>query len=461
MKNIYVKDIINLCHGQMLIGNELEKCNDFSKDTRTIKEGETYIGIKGENFDGNKFYKEAFAKGAKVCILESCDLTEEEKLLYHDKTIVIVQDSIETLKTLASYKRSMYDIPVIAVTGSVGKTSTKDIIANVLNQKYNVLKTEKNLNNHIGLPLTILKLKNHDCLVVEMGMNHFKEISKLTAIARPTIAIITNIGTAHIGNLGSRENILKAKLEILEGLSPEGKLIINNDNDLLNEYYNHSKIKDKIITIGIHNPSQYQATNIKETEFNSTFNIKNTNIEVPIPGIAFIYNSLVAYATGKELNLTDEQISKGIKTFTLSENRMSRSTNKRGVTIIDDSYNASYDSVKSSVEQLSKSHNKRKIIVLGDMLELGEYSEKIHYQTGKLITSDKIDILLTLGNLSHNIDKGALSNNFPQSHIHHFNNAQELLTYLNKELTNDDIILLKGSHAMGLTKIAESLKNLQ
>ena len=461
MKNIYVKDIINLCHGQMLIGNELEKCNDFSKDTRTIKEGEVYVGIKGENFDGNKFYKEALAKGAKVCILEECDLTEEEKLLYHDKTIVIVNDSIETLKTLASYKRSMYDIPVIAVTGSVGKTSTKDIIANVLSQKYNVLKTEKNLNNHIGLPLTILKLKDHDCLVVEMGMNHFKEISKLTAIARPTIAVITNIGTAHIGNLGSRENILKAKLEILEGLSPDGKLIINNDNDLLNEYYDRSKIKDRIITIGINNESRYQATNIEESELDSNFDIGSTHIEVPVPGEVFIYNSLVAYATAKELDLTDEQIKEGIKTFTLSANRMSRSINKRGVTIIDDSYNASYDSVKSSIDLLAKSHNTRKIIVLGDMLELGQYSEEIHYRTGKLITSDKIDILITLGTLSKDIDKGALSNNFPQDNIHHFNNSQELLTFLDNELVKDDIILLKGSHAMGLTAIADNLKKLQ
>ena len=233
MKNnkIYVKDIIDKCGGRLLVGDDNLELESFSKDTRTIKEKDVYLGIKGEVFDGNKFYEDAFSKKASCCILDNVDNIDLTK--YKNKTIVAVDDTIKCIQELAKYKRSLYNIPVIAITGSVGKTSTKDIVYQVVSSKYKTLKTEGNENNHIGLPLTILKLKDHEALIVEMGMNHFKEISLLTNIAKPNIAIITNIGTAHIGNLGSRENILKAKLEITESLTKDNTLIINNDNDLI------------------------------------------------------------------------------------------------------------------------------------------------------------------------------------------------------------------------------------
>ena len=181
----------------------------FSKDTRVIGENEFFVAIKGENFDGNDFVLEALNKGAIGAIMDKKDISED--IINLGKPIILVKDSIKALQQLAAYKRSLYNIPVIAITGSVGKTSTKDIIASVVSEKYKVLKTEGNLNNHIGLPLTILKLEDHEALVVEMGMNHFHEIELLSNIAKPTLAVITNVGTAHIGILGSRENILKAK----------------------------------------------------------------------------------------------------------------------------------------------------------------------------------------------------------------------------------------------------------
>ena len=213
--NIYVKDIVNVCNAKLVCGNLDLVCNNFSKDTRTILKDDVYVAIRGEKYDGNDYYEDAFLKGASVCILDKLDLDNFNYDKYSDKTVLLVNNTVECLQKIASYKRSLYDINVIAVTGSVGKTSTKDMIANVLKQKYRVLKTEGNNNNHIGLPLTILKLKDHEVLVVEMGMNHFDEIRLLSKIAKPNIAVITNIGTSHIGNLGSRENILKAKLEIL------------------------------------------------------------------------------------------------------------------------------------------------------------------------------------------------------------------------------------------------------
>ena len=246
---IYVRDIIEKFDGKLICGDINMLLDNFSHDTRTINKDDIYVGIKGEAFDGNKFYEDAFDKGAKCCILDNESLINKDK--YQDKTIILVEDSLKCIQKLAKYKRSLYNIPVIGITGSVGKTSTKDMISSVLETKYKVLKTIGNNNNHIGLPFTILRLKDEEIMVLEMGMNNFKEISFLTNIAKPTIGVITNIGTAHIGNLGSRENIMKAKLEIIEGLN--GPLIINNDNDMLNKNLEYIKSLNPTITIGIEN----------------------------------------------------------------------------------------------------------------------------------------------------------------------------------------------------------------
>jgi len=308
--DIKVKDIVEQCNGKLIFGDEETVCNDFSRDTRTIKKGDVYVGIKGDNFDGSSFFEQALENGAKVCILQGIEVSERIKEQYADRCIVIVDDTIKALQQIAAYKRSLYDIPVIAITGSVGKTSTKDIVASVVGTSYNMIKTEGNLNNHIGLPLTILRLKNHDALVVEMGMSNLGEISTLSKIAKPTIAIITNVGTAHIGNLGSRENILKAKLEIIDGLKDGGTLIINNDNDMLNKWYSSYNGNMKVFTYGINNSSEISAEQIDIKENSSSFVIKcadencgynNSKVDVPIGGEHFVYNSLCAVSVGKNL----------------------------------------------------------------------------------------------------------------------------------------------------------------
>ncbi len=222
MEELTVKDIVKACDARLLCGDEDTKISSFSKDTRTIKPEDIYVGIKGENFDGNVFCKQALDLGAIGCITDG-DIDYSILKNYESKVIIQVKDSVLALQNLANYRRKQYNIPIVAVTGSVGKTSTKDIIASVVSKKYNVLKTQGNLNNQIGLPLTLLNLKDHTAVVVELGMEHAGEISNLSKIAEPTLAVITNIGTSHIGNLGSRENILKAKLEILEGLRENRK----------------------------------------------------------------------------------------------------------------------------------------------------------------------------------------------------------------------------------------------
>ena len=231
-----VKDILKVTNGQLIIGKEEEIVTSFERDSREVKQDDTYLGIKGETINGSIFFEEAFKKGAKGAILQNIEITNEQKENYNNKFIIVVEDTVKAMQQIATYKRSLYDIPVVAITGSVGKTSTKDMVYSVLSMQFNTLKTQGNYNNHIGVPLTIFQLKDQEMLTIEMGMNHFGELSTLTKIAKPTVAVITNVGTAHIGNLGSRENILKAKLEILEGLDKDGYVVINNDNDLLHNY---------------------------------------------------------------------------------------------------------------------------------------------------------------------------------------------------------------------------------
>ena len=372
MKKIKVKDILEITKGTLICGNIEEICDKYSKDSRKIEKGDVYIGLKGENFDGSMFYKQALENGATVAIIQEVEITKEEIEELKDKTIIKVKDTLQALYDIAKYKRNLYKIPVIAVTGSVGKTSTKDIIANVVSQKYETLKTIGNNNNNIGLPFTILRLKDEEAMVLEMGMNHFNEISLLSDIAKPNICIITNIGTSHIGNLGSRENILKAKLEILEG-SENPTVIINNDNDLLHKWYEENKHKYKIITYGIKEKSDFNATDIKLLKDNSRFKceIENNQIEinVPVGGEHFILNSLCAVCVGKELNIKEDKIKNGIETFELTKKRMQIENTKKGIKIINDAYNASFESMQATLQYLSQFKQNRKIAVLGDMLE--------------------------------------------------------------------------------------------
>ena len=455
-----IKDVLNACDGKLIWGEETMFCETFSHDTRTIQAGDVYIGIKGENFDGNKFYEQALEKGAKVCILQDVFFAEEIKEKYADRAIILVEDTIKALQQIATYKRSLYDIPVIAITGSVGKTSTKDMVASVVGTSYRVLKTQGNLNNHIGVPMTILGLKDQEALVVEMGMNHLGEISVLSKIAMPTIAIITNVGTAHIGNLGSRENILKAKLEILEGLSSRGVLIVNNDNDLLHHWKESQKGRN-IVTYGEENLSDWMACDVvlqqQESKFTLVENGEKMKITVPVPGNHFVYNALCAIAVGKILRIPMEKIKEGIEHFELSQNRM-EILQKGDVTIVNDSYNANFDSMKAAIESIAKMKGKRKIAVLGDMLELGDFSEVLHYQVGMEVAKNKIDILVTVGNEAQNIVRGALEEGVLPSQVHLFENNLQAISYLKKELKKQDVVLIKASNGMKFIEIVDSLK---
>ena len=463
MNKIFVKDVINLCKGKIIFGKEDETIEDIVRDTREVKKGDTYIGFKGEKNDGNLMYEQALKNGAKICLLQKSSIEnsidiEKIKKEYNNSTIILVEDTTKTLQQIATLKRNMYNIPVVGITGSVGKTSTKDIVASVMSKKFNVLKTLGNYNNQIGLPLTILRLKDENAMVIEMGMNQLREISNLTKIAKPTVAVITNVGTAHIGNLGSRENILKAKLEILEGLEENGILVINNDNDMLNKWNRENKNKSfKVITFGMENKSDIMPYDVQLSENGSTYKIdiegKTYIVNISVGGNHFVLNSLCAIAIGRIFNIKMEDILDGIANFELTKRRMQVEKNKQGITIINDCYNANYDSMKAGIEYLAKINAKNKIAVLGDMLELGNFAKELHERVGKEVAKNNIDVLITVGDLSKYIASEAERMGLSDKNIFCYKTNKEAIKKIKEISKEGDAILLKASNGLNFQEI--------
>ena len=457
MKNLTVEDILKVTKGELIIGNEKLECENFSRDTRNIQKGDTYVAIKGENFDGNIFWKDAFKSGADCVIVQDIEFSNEELKEFDNKTIIKVADTMQALYEIASYKRKINNIPVVAITGSVGKTSTKDMVASVVSQKYKTLKTIGNNNNNIGLPFTILRLKDEEIMILEMGMNHFGEIHLLSKIAKPNICVITNIGTSHIGNLGSKENILKAKLEILDG-ADNPTIIINNDDELLHKWYLENKNSRKIITYGIENKSDIMAEDMILEQEKSTYkcNIdgKEIDVEVPIAGRHFVLNSLCATTVGITLNIDSRKIINGIKNVELTKKRMDiKEIN--GIKVINDAYNASPEAMKASLNYLSSFKDNRKIAVLGDMFELGEYAEKLHRLVGEEVYKNNIDILVCAGENAKLIADEALENGMKKENIYYFEDKDEILEVLKNIVKTGDIVLFKASNGMKFYELAD------
>lgn len=453
-----VEEILDICNGTLLCGNTELLIESYSKDTRTIKSGDCYVGIKGESFDGNKFWKSALEKGACACILDSFEGALEDTANY---TIILVKDTVKALQDLATYVRETLDIPVVAVTGSVGKTSTKDMVAAVLSQKYKVLKSPGNLNGQIGLPLNILSYHDEDVMVLEMGMNDFNQIKNLSLIAKPTIGVITNIGTAHIGILGSRENILKAKLEILEGMNEDSSLVVNIDSDLLE---NLSIKNHPIVCCSILKKADYQAINIEvetgKTQFEVLYGNEKIKIVLPLMGEVFVSNALLAIAVGSLLNVSMEDIKLGLESLNIEQNHMKFLSLKNHITLIDDTYNSNFEALQSALKTLLKYPGKRHIAVLGDILELEKFSEEIHRKIGSLKEVLKLDALFLQGKDAKYIQEGALKNKVDPQKIFYFESQENLKRKLEKFLKEGDVVLLKASNGMHFNFIVDYLKNI-
>ena len=430
-----VKDLLLNCDCKLLNGNREVLINECFVDSSKVTVGSCFFGVKGKNTDGSLYYKEAMDNGAKVLVLSK--RYDYNFKGYEDRVVIIADDTLKVLKDLAAYKRSLFTGPVIGITGSVGKTSTKEMLSNVLNKNYKVLKTKGNENSQIGLPLTILRLTHEDVIILEMGMSKIGEMHNLSLIAKPDIAIITNVFDSHIGNLGSRENILKAKLEIIDGMN-NGTLIINNDNDMLEKVKEDIKPGINVMSFGINNKSNVMPCNITEG-MDTTFDIGDLKGFKTKGGKTLIYNVLASYLAAKLLGVSRSMIKKGINEFANEKHRLEIINLDDNVTLIDDSYNASYDSVKVALEYMNN-FEKKKIAVLGDILELGKESKRMHKKIGKLITDEVVDELITIGKHSKYIKREAQKNGIERKHNKHFKNEFKARAYIKKLLAKDSVI---------------------
>lgn len=454
MLNMTIKEIENTVRGT-LFNNDKEHntiISGISIDSRTLSKGELYIPIKGENFDGHDFIEQAMKKGAIAC------LTEKEENIRDNTNIILVNDTLIALHDLALYYRNKFNIPFVAITGSSGKTTTKDMLASVLNQKFNILKTQGNFNNEIGLPLTIFQLDNyHEMAIIEMGMSNLGEIKRLVNMVFPDIAIITNIGLTHIENLGSQENIFNAKKEIFDTLKEDQLALLNGDDDYL------SSIKDdifKVALVGIKGKKlNLKAKDIKRKENSISFTIEDENKKIEefhlnLPGIHNIYNCLFAIYIGKYYGLNYKEIQAGLNQFKPSKMRMDIFETGK-VKIINDVYNANPDSMKAALNALKDSgKNRRKIAVLGDMLEMGKWAEEAHYEIGKTISELKIDILIGVGQNAQFYKNGAISNGLSKNNAISFMSNNDAIAYLDSIIRDGDVILIKGSRGMKMEEIA-------
>ncbi len=453
MEAMYLSELVYAVQGDAINCINDVFIEGISTDSRKVKPGELFIPIIGENFDGHSFINNAIAAGA-VAVLS--DRYLDNKAIPYVK----VSNTEEAFINIAKHYRSKFNIPAIGITGSSGKTTTKEMVAAVLSQSFNVLKNKGNFNNTIGLPHTIMELdKNHEICVMEMGMNSFGEISKLTSIVKPDTAVITNIGTAHIEYLGNRKNILKAKLEIIENFTAQNTLIINGDDEMLKTINS----KDfAVMSFGLNKNNDIFAfdcvqINNEGTKFYVNIEDKSQLFYIPLIGSHNIYNSLCAIAIGIQMGIKIEKIKLGLSNFKPPEMRMESFTSKDGTIIINDAYNANPESMKAAIETLSSVRSKsRKILVLGDMLELGDYADNEHYKVGSYAALNDMDILVTIGKKSKLIQKGALDNGIKKAF--HFDNNQSALGYLNEEVRPFDTILIKGSRAGKMEEIAYFLR---
>ncbi len=421
------------------------------RSTEDYLKNSLFIAIKGEKFNGHDFVLSTYEFGCVCCIVDENIET--------NKPLIIVNDTRKSLLSLAKYYKSLFSITTIAITGSSGKTTTKDTVYDVLNQKYNVLKTQGNYNNEIGVPLTLFKLtEKHEVAVIEMGMNHFGEISNLTSIVKPDIAVITNIGNAHIENLKNKQGVLKAKLEIIEGLGRDGILVVNGDDDLLKNISYHNL---KVIKYGKDANNDFLATNIinnslRGIEFDVQTNLeKSFHVEVNQLGEFMIYNALVAISIGKQLNLSNNEIVLGLQNIKLSKNRLEIIKSNLGVYIINDTYNANPDSMSYSMRMLESIKTEaKKICIIGDMFELGSESAYQHEYIGKLSNSLNFDLNIFIGKQMENAYLSCIRNK------KYYATQEELLLDIKKlKLEKNDIILVKGSRGMKLEKTVDKIRS--
>lgn len=423
--------------------------DNISIDSREIKENTLFVAIKGERFDAHDFVADVQKNGAAAVM---CHKKVECSI-----PVIYVEDTSKAFLLLAkNYRKSIGGLKVIGLTGSVGKTTTKEMTYAVVSSKYRAIKTQGNLNNEIGMPKTLFTLDSStEAAVIEMGMSNFGEISRLSGACLPDMGIITNIGVSHIEYLGSRDGILKAKLEILEGMKKGSTLILNGDNDKLQTV---KRDDYNIVFFGIDNEyADVKAEEIEETngctEFTVRYSDGTQRVTIPTVGIHNVYDALAAFSVGLELSIEPQKIAEALSEYEPSGMRQ-RIKSVNGITVIEDCYNASPDSQRAALNVLSSVKSNRKIAVLGDMLELGKYSNEAHKEVGEYAAEKNIDLLFCYGNEAKIIAESAKNKGV---NVKHFTDKSALFTELLKELKSGDAVLFKASRGMKLEEVIEML----
>ena len=442
------EEVLKATKGQRIASGSIEAFTGISTDTRSLTPGALFVALAGDRFDGHDFLAAALRQGAAGFVVSRVPETP-----LPEAAVFLVEDTRTAYQDLARFHRSRFGLPVIAVTGSNGKTSTKDMIAAILSTQLHVLKTEANFNNEIGLSQTLLRIdETHQAVVVEMGMRGLGEIAGLAAVALPTVGVVTNVGETHLERLGSIENIASAKAELIEALNKNGAAILNGDDPYVRAMAKKTAAPAKYY--GLNPEADIRATHITQTAqavaFDCTAGTESFKVSVPIPGIHNVYNALAAIAVGLELGLTPEAVSQGLARYEPGKMRLNIKQ-MNGVTVIDDTYNASPLSMAAAIEVLSSVAKGRKLAAIGDMLELGPAAAAAHAKVGEHLAAIGVEVVFTIGELAGIAGAAALKQGVPA--VIACSTHEEAVRELRRRLLPGDTLLLKGSRGMTMEKL--------
>ncbi|MCL5289576.1 MAG: UDP-N-acetylmuramoyl-tripeptide--D-alanyl-D-alanine ligase [Bacillota bacterium] len=452
-----IDKIAEVTGGTLLQGDPAAQPAGVCTDSRRTKNGDLFVALKGRQADGHEFVAKALEQGAAALLV-----SQKIQDVPAGVPAVLVTDTLQALQQLAVHNRARLNIPVVAVTGSNGKTSTKDMIASVLNTRYNTLKTEGNYNNELGLPLTLLNLtEKHEAAVVEMGMRGPGEIDFLARLAKPTGAVITNIGEAHLERLGSVKNIALAKTEMLEHIGEAGFAILNADSPFLRELA--SRCRGKVWLYSLQGPADIRGSSLRPEGSGIRYQIEypggQGEIRLPVPGSHNVMNSMAAVGVGLQLGLQFEEIARGLARAALTHMRL-EIVNLNAMTVINDTYNANPSSAKAALQVLQETAAGRKIAVLGNMFELGALEQSGHREVGEAAADLAVDYLVTVGNLAQWIAQGGRKAGLATEKIRQCENNAEAVKVLKDILKPGDTILVKGSRGMRMEEIVKELINI-
>lgn len=426
-----------------------------SIDTRRLEPGEVFFAIRGANRDGHDFVEDALRRGAGAAVVSKAWL----KRLARDVggVLIGVADPLVALQDLSAHYRRSLRVRVAGVAGSNGKTTTKEMAARILSRRYRTAKTEGNLNNHLGVPLTLLGIPpDAEVAVVEMGMNHLGEIRRLSELSDPEVGVVTNVGASHLEFLGSMENVLRAKGELVEYLAPDGTAVLNADDPWLAA--GRLSIGARILTFGIERPADVRATDLAEVAGRGArFTLSGRTVQLAIPGREFVYDALAAVAAGIALGVREEEACDALEGFRPFRMRM-ETIRAGGVTVVNDAYNANPASVAAALRTLGGMEtDRRRIAVLGEMLELGPEARRFHLEAGTRAAGARIDLLFTFGELAREIRRGAISGGMPADRARHFDAREALADALSRTVGPGDVVLMKGSRGCRMETFVEDL----